>query len=182
MLSYIFRRFLVLIPVFIGLTLSTFALIRLVPGDVVEVMMGEKRVDPILHAQAMHRLGLDKPLIVQYWDYLMRLLQGDFGKSFRDQAPVLNDFFAHFVPTLELALSAIIIASVVGVALGIIAALRRGSWLDYTLMTGALAGYSMPIYLLGPILTGIFAHTFGLLPVSGVISVSQYLDVAPLYG
>ena len=83
MLSYIFRRFLVLIPVFIGLTLSTFALIRLVPGDVVEVMMGEKRVDPILHAQAMHRLGLDKPLIVQYWDYLMRLLQGDFGKSFR---------------------------------------------------------------------------------------------------
>jgi dipeptide transport system permease protein len=182
MLSYIFRRFLVLIPVFIGLTLSTFALIRLVPGDVVEVMMGEKRVDPVLHAQAMHRLGLDKPLIVQYWDYLMRLLQGDFGKSFRDQAPVLNDFFAHFVPTLELALSAIIIASVVGVALGIIAALRRGSWLDYTLMTGALAGYSMPIYLLGPILTGIFAHTLGLLPVSGVISVSQYLDVAPLYG
>ncbi|MCE1176946.1 MAG: ABC transporter permease subunit [Burkholderiales bacterium] len=182
MLSYIFRRFLVLIPVFFGLTLSTFALIRLVPGDVVEVMMGEKRVDPILHAQAMHRLGLDKPLIVQYWDYLMRLLQGDFGKSFRDQAPVLNDFFAHFVPTLELALSAIIIASLVGVALGIIAALRRGSWLDYTLMTGALAGYSMPIYLLGPILTGIFAHTLGLLPVSGVISVSQYLDVAPLYG
>ena len=99
MISFIIRRLLLLIPVFIGLTLSTFALIRLVPGDVVEVMMGERAVNPELHAAAMKRLGLDKPILVQYWDYLMRLLQGDFGKSFRDQMPVVNDFFAHFVPT-----------------------------------------------------------------------------------
>ena len=127
MISFIIRRLLLLIPVFIGLTLSTFALIRLVPGDVVEVMMGERAVNPELHAAAMKRLGLDQPLLVQYWDYLMRLLHGDFGKSFRDQMPVLDDFFAHFVPTLELAFCAILIASVVGVSLGIIAALRRGS-------------------------------------------------------
>ncbi len=182
MLSFILRRILILIPVYIGLTLSTFTLIRLVPGDVVEIMMGEKAVDPALHAQAMQRLGLDKPLIVQYWHYLSNILQGNFGNSFRDRSPVLQDFFSHFVPTLELALCAIIISSIVGISLGIIAALRRGSWLDYTLMSGALAGYSMPIYLLGPILTGIFAHALGLLPVSGVISVSRFLDVQPLYG
>ncbi len=182
MLFYILRRILILIPVYIGLTLSTFTLIRLVPGDVVEVMMGERAIDPALHAAAMQRLGLDKPLPIQYWNYLTDILQGNFGNSFRDRTPVLQDFFSHFVPTAELAFCAILIASVVGISLGIIAALRRGTWLDYTLMSGALAGYSMPIYLLGPILTGIFAHYLGLLPVSGVITVFQYLDVKPLYG
>lgn len=153
MLLYILRRIAILIPVYLGLTLSTFTLIRLVPGDAVEIMMGERMVDPELHARALERLGLDKPLIVQYWDYLTGILTGDFGQSFRTRTPVLQDFFAHFVPTLELALCAIVIASVVGVSLGIFAALRRGTWIDYTLMSGALAGYSMPIYLLGPILT-----------------------------
>lgn len=182
MLSFIVRRFLVLIPVFFGITLSTFALIRMIPGDIVEVMMGQRAVDPELHAQAMHRLGLDKPLYIQYWDYLVKLFHGDFGQSFRDQSDVWTDFWAHFFPTLELTMVAMAIATVFGVALGIIAALNRGKWLDYTLMTGALAGYSMPIYLLGPILTGIFAHYLGLLPVSGVISTIDYLDVTPKYG
>ena len=182
MLLYILRRILILIPVYIGLTLSTFTLVRMVPGDVVEVMMGEKVADPVLHAQALQRLGLDQPLPVQYWNYVSGILTGDFGTTFRTRTPVLEDFFLHFIPTVELALCAIVIASVVGITLGITAALRRGTWLDYTLMSGALAGYSMPIYLLGPVLTGIFAHYLGLLPVSGVISVAQFLDVQPKYG
>ncbi|MGL4768142.1 MAG: ABC transporter permease [Formosimonas sp.] len=182
MFSFILKRILVLIPVFFGLTLSTFALIRMVPGDTVEVMMGQRAVDPEMHAQAMHRLGLDKPLYAQYWDYLVKLAHGDFGQSFRDQIDVGADFFAHFIPTLELALVAMTLASVIGVALGIIAALNRGRWLDYSLMVGALAGYSMPIYLLGPILTGIFAHFLGWLPISGVINTIEYLDVAPKHG
>lgn len=182
MFMYILRRLMVLIPVYIGLTLSTFTLIRLVPGDAVEIMMGERMVDPEMHAQALERLGLNKPLLVQYWDYLTGILQGDFGTSFRTRMPVIEDFWIHFVPTVELAICAITIASIVGITLGIIAALRRGSWLDYTLMSGALAGYSMPIYLLGPILTGIFAHYFDLLPVAGVISIAKFLDVEPLYG
>ena len=135
MLLYILRRIAILIPVYLGLTLSTFTLIRLVPGDAVEIMMGERMVDPELHARALERLGLDKPLIVQYWDYLTEISTGDFGQSFRNRTPVLQDFFAHFVPTLELALCAIVIASVVGVSLGIFAALRRGTWIDYTLMS-----------------------------------------------
>ena len=150
MLGFIFKRVLLLIPIFIGLTLSTFTLVRMVPGDIVQVLMGERMVDPELHAAAMKRLGLDQPLPVQYFDYLKKIFTGDFGNSFRDRSPVLNDFFSHFVPTLELAVCAIIIASVLGIALGIIAALKRGTWLDYTLMSASLAGYSMPIYLVDP--------------------------------
>ena len=182
MFLFILRRLLILIPVYLGLTLSTFAMIRMVPGDAVEVMMGEKAVDPALHAAAMQRLGLDKPLPIQYFNYLKDIFTGNFGVSFRDRTPVLDDFLAHFVPTLELALCAMVIATTLGIALGIVAALKRGSWLEYTLMSGALTGYSMPIYLLGPILTGLFAHHLGWLPVSGVISVFQFLDVKPFYG
>lgn len=83
MLFYVLRRVLILIPVYLGLTLSTFTLIRLVPGDAVEIMMGEKAVDPAMHAQALQRLGLDLPLPVQYWHYLTNILQGNFGESFR---------------------------------------------------------------------------------------------------
>lgn len=182
MFAYILRRILLMIPIYIGLTITTFTLIRLVPGDPVLVMMGERNVDPAVRDAMMQRLGLDKPIIVQYWDYLMKILSGDFGATFRTRTPVLEDFFHHFIPTVELALCAIVIASVVGVTLGIVAALKRGTWLDYVLMSGALAGYSMPIYLLGPILTGIFSHYLGWLPVSGVINVIQYIDVQPLYG
>lgn len=171
-----------MIPIYIGLTISTFTLIRLVPGDVVTVMMGERSVDPAVREAMMQRLGLDKPIIVQYWDYLTKVLSGDFGETFRTRTPVLQDFFSHFVPTLELAFCAMVIATVVGVSLGIIAALKRGTWLDYILMSGALAGYSMPIYLLGPILTGIFAHYLGWLPVSGVINVIKFIDVQPVGG
>lgn len=180
MFSYIIRRILLMVPIYIGLTITTFTLIRLVPGDVVTVMMGERTTDPALREAMIQRLGLDKPVIVQYWDYLLKILSGDFGQTFRTRTPVLQDFFNHFIPTVELALCAMIIATVVGVSLGIMAALKRGTWLDYILMSGALAGYSMPIYLLGPILTGIFAHYLGLLPVSGVINVIQYIDVQPV--
>lgn len=182
MLSYILRRVLLMIPIYIGLTITTFTLIRLVPGDPVLVMMGERSVDPAVREAMLHRLGLDKPIVVQYWDYLTKILSGDFGETFRTRTPVLQDFFHHFIPTLELAVCAIIIATVVGVILGIVAALKRGTWLDYLLMSGALAGYSMPIYLLGPILTGIFSHYFGLLPVSGVINVIKFIDIQPWHG
>ncbi|WP_107727213.1 ABC transporter permease [Neisseria weaveri] len=182
MFSYILRRVLLMIPIYIGLTITTFTLIRLVPGDPVLVMMGERSVDPAVREAMLHRLGLDKPIVVQYWDYLTKILSGDFGETFRTRTPVLQDFFHHFIPTLELAVCAIIIATVVGVILGIVAALKRGTWLDYLLMSGALVGYSMPIYLLGPILTGIFSHYFGLLPVSGVINVIKFIDIQPWHG
>lgn len=182
MLAYILRRLVLLVPTLMGLTLCTFTLVRLVPGDTVEVMMGERAVNPELHAAALHRLGLDRPLPVQYFDYVWRVLQGDFGKSFRDQSEVWHDFIAHFIPTLELSFAAMLIATLGGVSMGVWAGLRRGTWVDYVLMGKALVGYSMPIYLLGPVMTGVFAHLLGWFPVSGIINAGRFLDTVPWHG
>ena len=106
MLSFIARRLGLLIPPFSGVTLLTFALIRLIPGDPVEVMMGERRVDPEMHAQAMERLGLNKPLHEQYIDYVSKLAHGDLGESLRTRESVWSEFSALFPATLELASAA----------------------------------------------------------------------------
>lgn len=92
MLSFIARRLGLLIPTFFGVTLLTFALIRLIPGDPVEVMMGERRVDPQMHAEALHRLGLDKPLYQQYLDYVGNLAQGNLGESLTTREGVWHEF------------------------------------------------------------------------------------------
>ena len=91
MLSFIARRLGLLIPTFFGVTLLTFALIRMIPGDPVEVMMGERRVDPQMHAEAMERLGLNKPLYAQYLDYIGQLAKGDLGESLRTRTPVWDE-------------------------------------------------------------------------------------------
>ena len=100
MLSFIARRLGLLIPTFFGVTLLTFALIRLIPGDPVEVMMGERRVDPQMHAEALHRLGLDKPLYQQYLDYVGNLAQGNLGESLTTREGVWHEFLTLFPATL----------------------------------------------------------------------------------
>jgi len=163
MLSFIARRLGLLIPTFFGITLLTFALIRLIPGDPVEVMMGERRVDPEMHAQAMERLGLNKPLPVQYLDYVGKLAHGDL-----------------FPATLELALAALLFAGVVGLLAGVIAALKRGSLFDHGVMGISLAGYSMPIFWWGLILIMFFSVSLGWTPVSGRIDLLY--DIEPKTG
>ena len=143
MLSFIARRLGLLIPTFFGITLLTFALIRLIPGDPVEVMMGERRVDPEMHAQAMERLGLNKPLPEQYLDYIGKLSQGDLGESLRTRESVWNEFLALFPATLELALAALLFAGTLGVLAGVIAALKRGSLFDHGVMGLSLTGLSL---------------------------------------
>src|SRR3990167_5180590 len=108
MLSFIARRLGLLIPTFFGVTLLTFALIRMIPGDPVEVMMGERRVDPVMHAEAMERLGLNKPLYAQYFDYIGQLAQGDLGQSLRTRESVWSEFLTLFPATVELALAALL--------------------------------------------------------------------------
>ena len=171
MLSFIARRLGLLIPTFFGITLLTFALIRLIPGDPVEVMMGERRVDPEMHAQAMERLGLNKPLPVQYLDYIGKLAQGDLGESLRSRESVWSEFTTLFPATLELALAALFFAGVVGLLAGVIAALKRGSLFDHGVMGLSLAGYSMPIFWWGLILIMVFSVKLGWTPVSGRIAV-----------
>ncbi|MBA1191943.1 ABC transporter permease subunit [Pseudomonas entomophila] len=180
MLSFIARRIGLLIPTFFGITLLTFALIRLIPGDPVEVMMGERRVDPQMHAEAMQRLGLDKPLSVQYLDYIGKLAQGDLGESLRTRESVWSEFTTLFPATLELALAALLFAAVVGILAGVIAALKRGSLLDHGVMGISLAGYSMPIFWWGLILIMFFSVSLGWTPVSGRIDLLY--DIEPKTG
>jgi dipeptide transport system permease protein len=180
MLSYIFRRLLVLIPTILGVTLLTFSLIRLIPGDPVEVMMGERTLDPELHAAALTRLGLDKPLYAQYGNYLSSLMHGDLGQSLKTQVKVWSEFKSLFPATLELATMALLIALVFGMVAGVLAAVKRGTWLDHTVMTAALTGYSMPIFWWGLLLILIFSVGLGWTPVSGRIDLM--FDVPPQTG
>ena len=180
MFSFVARRLSLLIPTFFGITLLTFALIRMIPGDPVEVMMGERRVDPELHAQAMERLGLNKPLYLQYIDYIGRLAQGDLGESLRTRTSVWKEFTTLLPATLELAIAALVIAGTLGVLAGVIAALKRGSLFDHGVMGISLVGYSMPIFWWGLILIMFFSVGLGWTPVSGRIDLLY--DVQPVTG
>ncbi|AOW14286.1 peptide ABC transporter permease [Hydrogenophaga crassostreae] len=180
MLSFILRRLLVLIPTILGVTLLTFSLIRLIPGDPVEVMMGERTLDPEMHAAALARLGLDQPLYVQYGSYLNALLHGDLGQSLNTQVKVWDEFKSLFPATMELAIMALLIALVLGMIAGVMAAVKRGTWLDHTVMTAALTGYSMPIFWWGLLLILIFSVGLGWTPVSGRIDL--LFDIPPQTG
>ncbi|MGX5220764.1 MULTISPECIES: ABC transporter permease subunit [Pseudomonas] len=180
MLSFIARRLGLLIPTFFGVTLLTFALIRMIPGDPVEVMMGERRVDPAMHAEALHRLGLDKPLYAQYFDYIGNLAHGDLGESLRTRESVWHEFITLFPATLELSLAALLFAGTVGLIAGVIAALKRGSLFDHGVMGISLAGYSMPIFWWGLLLIMFFSVWLGWTPVSGRIDLLY--DIEPRTG
>jgi dipeptide transport system permease protein len=177
MFFYILKRLAVVIPTFFGITLLTFSLIRMIPGDPIEVMMGERTLDPVLHAAAMQQLGLDKPLPVQYFNYLGQLLQGNLGASLKTQIPVWTEFKTLFPATLELALMALLFALVVGMVAGVTAAVKRGSFLDHGVMTVALTGYSMPIFWWGLVLIMVFSSGLGWTPVSGRIDLM--FDIPP---
>src|SRR5690606_6829770 len=180
MLSFIARRLLLLIPTLIGVTLLAFALIHLVPGDPVEIMLGERGLDPIAHAEALQRLGLDRPLAEQYWHYLGQLARFDLGTSLRSGESVGSEFAARFPATLELALGALLFAVALGVPAGILAAIKRGSALDHGVMGVALTGYSMPIFWWGLILIMIFSVTLGWTPVAG--NIHLFFDIEPVTG
>jgi dipeptide transport system permease protein len=176
MLRFILTRVSLVIPTFIGITLLTFFLIRLVPGDPIETMAGERGIDPARHELLRKEFGFDRPILVQYGIYIARVLQGDLGKSLITQAPVTSEFAALFPATIELALCAIIFALAIGLPAGILAAVRRNSILDHGVMGISLAGYSMPIFWWGLILILLFSVQFDLTPVSGRIDVLYYIE------
>lgn len=180
MFSFILRRLGVLIPTFFGITLITFALIRMIPGDPIEVMVGERSLDPVMHAAAMKRLGLDQPLYVQYFDYLSKLFHGDLGASLKTQESVWTEFTTLFPATLELALCALVFATVFGLLAGVIAAIKRGSIFDHGVMGLSLTGFSMPIFVWGLLAVMFFSVYLGWTPVSGRIDLA--FDVAPQTG
>ncbi|UDM15550.1 ABC transporter permease subunit [Vogesella sp. XCS3] len=180
MFSFILRRLGVLIPTFFGITLITFALIRMIPGDPIEVMVGERTLDPVMHAAAMKRLGLDQPLYVQYFDYVSKLFHGDLGASLKTQESVWKEFTTLFPATLELALCALVFATVFGLLAGVVAAIKRGSMFDHGVMGLSLTGFSMPIFVWGLLAVMFFSVFLGWTPVSGRIDLM--FDVQPQTG
>jgi dipeptide transport system permease protein len=176
MLRFILRRVLLTIPTFIALMALTFIAIRLVPGDPIEVRTGERGISPERLAQFRHEMGLDQPLWVQFWDYLSHVAQGDLGVSIVTKQPVFTEFLSLFPATLELSLVAMIIAVSIGVPLGVLAALKRGSALDYAVTGVAVAGNSMPIFWWGLLLILLFSVKLDLTPVSGRIDILYYFD------
>ncbi|WP_037081309.1 ABC transporter permease subunit [Neorhizobium vignae] len=170
MFGFLLRRIAVLIPTFIGVSIIAFSFIRLLPGDPVALLSGERVMSPERHAQISAELGMDRPLVVQYFDYLGGVLTGDFGSSIVSKKPILDQFWALFPATVELSLCAILIAIALGIPAGVIAAIKRGSIFDQGLMGIALVGYSMPIFWWGLLLIILFSGTLQWFPVSGRIS------------
>jgi dipeptide transport system permease protein len=164
-------KLLQLVPTVLGITLVAFGLIRLIPGDPIEVMMGERRLDADAHAALVKQLGLDQPLHIQYVDYLAKLAQGDLGQSMVSRTPVSEELKALFPATIELAFVALFLAVVVGLTLGMAAALRRGTWLDQGVMGLATVGYSMPVFWWGLLLIMAFSVNLGWTPVSGRVAI-----------
>jgi len=176
MLRFLLTRVSLLVPTFIGMTLLAFFLIRLVPGDPIETMAGERGIDPERHAQLRAAYGFDKPVIVQYGIYIGRVLHGDLGKSLVTQESVANEFLALFPATVELATCAIVFALLLGLPAGILAAVRRNSIFDHGVMATSLTGYSMPIFWWGLLLILFFSVQLGWTPVSGRISVQYFVE------
>lgn len=176
MLRFFLSRFLLVIPTFLGVVLLAFTLIHAIPGDPVEVRRGERSLTPEQHAKALHELGLDRPLPVQFLSYVGDVLKGDLGQSLVDRQPVIVQFKLLFPATLELTFAAMLFAILLGVPAGILAAIKRNSALDHTVMGTALVGYSMPIFWWGLLLILFFSVYLHWTPVDGRIAVEYYFD------
>ncbi len=176
MLRFIATRLALIIPTFIGVTLLAFAMIRLVPGDPIELLAGERGIDPERHAQLRAAYGFDKPLLVQYTIYIGSVLQGDLGRSISTREPVLREFLALFPATMELSFCAMLIALALGLPAGIVAALRRGKAPDHVVMGASLTGYSMPIFWWGLLLILLFSVNLRWTPVSGRIAIQYFFE------
>ncbi len=176
MLGFLLRRVGMLIPTFIGVTLVSFFFIRLLPGDPILLLAGERGISPERYAELQAAFGFDQPVIMQYFDYVTGLFQGDFGMSMSTRRPVWDEFFALFPATLELSFVAIIIAVSIGIPAGVIAAVKRGSFFDHSVMTTALVGYSMPIFWWALLMIILFSGILQWTPVSGRISVMFFFE------
>ncbi len=183
MLQFILKRLGLVIPTFIGITLLTFAFVHMIPGDPVMIMAGERGLSPERHAQLLAQFGLDQPLWKQYLTYINGIMHGDLGISLKSRIPVWNEFVPRFKATLELGICAMLFAVAVGIPVGVLAAVKRGSVFDHTAISLSLAGYSMPVFWWGIMLIMLVSVKLNLTPVSGRIGDTVFLDDShPLTG
>jgi peptide/nickel transport system permease protein len=163
MLRFALRRLALMVPVLVGLSLLLFAWVRALPGDPARALLGQ-RATPEGIARVNARYGFDEPLLQQYLSYVRALLGGDFGRSIRTGEPVLRSFIERFPGTLELGLTALLLAVAVGVPLGYYAARHQGRFLDTAIVSGSLLGVVTPVFFLAILLKLVFADWLGLLP------------------
>ena len=166
MLRFLARRLVLTIPVLLGVATLVFSLIHFIPGDPALAMLGETAA-PEDVAELRSRLGLDRPLLEQYGNFLGGVVRGDLGTSLRTSQPVTEAILERIPATFELAAAAMLVAVLISIPLGIAAAVWRGTAVDHSAMTLALMGVSIPNFWLGPLLAIIFAVELGWLPVSG---------------
>ena len=156
MTRFLARRLLLLFPVLIGILLVTFVIVRLIPGDPCVAMLGE-RATPAACNAFRERFGMNDPLFIQFGRYLLNIAQGNFGNSIRFGRPVVDIIAERLPMTVELTICAMLFSTIVGVPLGIISSIRRGSWVDTVTMIWANVGVSMPVFWLGLMLAYVFA-------------------------
>ncbi len=171
MILYLMRRLAVMAITLLGVTVVAFGLIRMIPGDPVLLLIGERGASPEVYAQMKASYGLDQSLAKQYFLFVGNALRGDLGNSVHSGQPVMSEFMDRFPATLELGFLALLLAIVIGLPIGVVAAVRRNSVFDYSFMTASLVGYSMPIFWWGLILILFFSVMLGWTPVSGRIDV-----------
>jgi dipeptide transport system permease protein len=176
MLRFLLTRASLVIPTFFGVTLLTFALIRLAPGDPVLIMAGERGIEQARYDQLRKEMGLDEPILVQYGIYIVDVLKGDLGRSIVTREPVFREFLDLFPATIELSVFAMLFALLLGLPAGIIAGVGRGSAFDHVVMGISLTGYSMPIFWWGLLLILFFSVGLGWTPVSGRIAVLYFVE------
>lgn len=170
MSTYIIRRLIQMIMVLLVVTIIVFLLVRLLPGDPILMYLTQQDVDQITMEQVAaikHDLGIDRPLIVQYFDWLGHVLRGDLGNSIINRQPVINDITVRLPKTMHLGILAFIFSIIVGIPLGIITAVRRGTWLDGLLTSLGNLGVTIPIFWLGILLIYFLGHRLNWLPIYG---------------
>jgi len=173
--QYIARRLISLIPVLLGVSIVVFSLIRLIPGDPVIIMLGEKaRVEDI--ERVREEMGFNRPIPVQYVEWMGKILRGDLGTSIINRTPVMGELKTRLAATIEMVVAGMLIGMIIGISIGILSALRRNSWLDVVSTFGALLGVSMPIYWLALILIYALAVNRQIFPPSARLDVALDVD------
>ncbi|AKC32277.1 dipeptide ABC transporter permease DppB [Candidatus Pantoea carbekii] len=183
MLYFVLRRLGMMIPTLVSITLLTFAFVHFIPGDPLLIMIGEHGISSEHHAELMAQFGLDQPLWKQYINYINGILHGNLGVSLKSHMPVWDEFVPRFKATVELSIFAMLFAIILGIPIGVLAAVKRGSIFDHIAVSISLTGYSMPIFWWGMMLIMLISVKFNLTPVSGRISDIVLLDESkPLTG
>lgn len=178
---YILKRLLQLVPVLLGISLLVFAFLHLIPGDPALVLLGD-RANPDQVAALRERMGLNEPLPLQYLSFLGSLLKFDLGESIFTGIPIWDEIRLRWPATFELSVSAMLIALLLGIPAGVIAAVRKNSLIDNLTMSGSLLGVSMPVYWLGLLLVYLFAVNLQWLPPSGRIGIEAGYSFEPITG